>query len=153
MYYSGKPVAAPGGKGFTSSFLATLLPGRSTRERWAQLQEWAGRYRVRLQLHSVTPDSAPVARKGRAWETLLTVLALDPVEHADVGPYVLTGSYTNSSYLRLRGEVRAFGFSPFALNILDAATVHSHNERIFLPAYVDGIDRTIRIVREYALSP
>jgi acetylornithine deacetylase/succinyl-diaminopimelate desuccinylase-like protein len=153
MYYSGKPVAQPGGKGFTSSLLVTLLPGRSVRERWDQLQGWAGRFRVRLQLHALTADSVPVARKGRAWETLLTVLALDPVDHADVGPYVLTGSYTNSSYLRLRGEVRAFGFSPFALNILDAVTVHSHNERIFLPAYIDGVDRTARIVREYALSP
>ncbi len=89
---------------------------------------------------SLTPDSVPVARKGRAWETLQTVLALDPVEHADVGPYVLTGSYTNSSYLRLRGDVRAFGLSPFGLNILDAATVHSKNERIFLPAYIDGVE-------------
>jgi hypothetical protein len=49
--------------------------------------------------------------------------------------------------------VRAFGLSPFGLNILDAATVHSKNERIFLPAYIDGVDRTARIVREYALAP
>jgi len=153
MYYSGKPQSAPGGKGFTTSVVATLLPGRSVRERWEEMQAWATRYRVRLRLLSLTPDSVPVARKGRAWETLQTVLALDPVEHADVGPYVLTGSYTNSSYLRLRGDVRAFGVSPFGLNILDAVTVHSKNERIFLPAYIDGVERTARVVREYALAP
>jgi acetylornithine deacetylase/succinyl-diaminopimelate desuccinylase-like protein len=153
MYYVGRPLPAPGGTGYTESVLVTLLPGRSARERWEQMQSWAGRYRVRLHLLSMTSDSVPVARKGRAWETLQTVLALDPVEHADVGPYVLTGSYTNSSYIRLRGDVRAFGLSPFALNILDAVTVHSHNERIFLPAYIEGVERTARIVREYALAP
>ncbi|MRR13570.1 M20/M25/M40 family metallo-hydrolase, partial [bacterium] len=153
MYYLGEPRSAPGGKGFTTSVVATLLPGRSARGCWEEMQTWAARHRVRLQLVSLTPDSVPAARKGRAWETLQTVLALDPVVHADVGPYVLTGSYTNSSYLRLRGEVRAFGLSPFGLNILDAATVHSKNERIFLPAYIDGVDRTARVVREYALAP
>jgi acetylornithine deacetylase/succinyl-diaminopimelate desuccinylase-like protein len=116
------------------------------------MQEWAARYRVRLRLLRITPDSVPVARKGRAWETLHTVLALDPLEKADVGPYVLTGSYTNSSYLRLHG-VRAFGVSPFALTIADASTVHSKNERIYLPAYLDGVARTERVVREYALAP
>ena len=39
------------------------------------------------------------------------------------------------------------------LNILDATTVHSKNERIYLPAYIDGVERTARIVREYALAP
>jgi hypothetical protein len=153
MYYSGKPRPLPGGKAFTTSVVATLLPGRSARGRWEEMQAWARQHRVRLRLHAMTPDSVPVARQGRAWETLQTVLALDPVEHADVGPYVLTGSYTNSSSLRLRGDVRAFGLSPFGLNILDAVTVHSHNERIPLPVYIDGVDRTARIVREYALAP
>jgi acetylornithine deacetylase/succinyl-diaminopimelate desuccinylase-like protein len=49
--------------------------------------------------------------------------------------------------------VRAFGVSPFALTIADASTVHSKNERIYLPAYLDGVARTERVVREYALAP
>jgi hypothetical protein len=152
MYYSGTPAPAPGGKGFTTDIVATLLPGRSVRGRWEEMQTRATRYRVRLRLRHLTPDSVPTPRKGRAWETLLTVLALDPVEDAEVGLYVLTGSYTNSSYLRLKG-LRAFGVSPFAVNIFDARTVDNPNERIFLPAYIDGIDRTARVVREYALAP
>jgi len=152
MYYSGeiKPDAA--GKGFSMELVATLLPGRSATGRWKEMQAWARAGRVRLGLRHITPDSAPAARKGRAWETLHTVLALDPVERADVGPYVLTGSYTNSSYFRLRG-LRAYGVSPFAVNIMDAVTVHSKNERIYLPAFIDGVDRTARVVREYALQP
>ena len=152
MYYAGKPRPLPGGKGFTSDVVATLLPGRSVRGRWAEMQEWASRYRVRLRVRFLTPDSVPAPRKGRAWETLHTVLALDPLEDADIGPYVLTGSYTNLAYLRIRG-IRAYGVSPFAVNIMDAVTIHSKNERIYLPAFVDGVARTARIVREYALAP
>lgn len=152
MYYSGRPAPAPGGKGFTTDIVATLLPGHSARGRWEEMQVWATGHRVRLRLRHLTSDSVPTARKGRAWETLLTVLALDPVEDAEVGLYVLTGSYTNSSYLRARG-LRAFGVSPFAVNIFDARAVDNENERIYLPAYIDGVDRTARIVREYALAP
>ena len=68
----------------------------------------------------LTPDSVPVARKGRAWETLQTVLALDPVEDADVGPYVLTGKLHELLVPEAPRDVRAFGVSPFALNIIDA---------------------------------
>lgn len=152
MYYTGEPLPAPSGEGFTTDIVATLLPGRSVRGRWEEMQDWASRYRVRLRLRHLTPDSLPVARTGRAWETLETVLSLDPVEDAEVGPYVLTGSYTNSSYLRFKG-LRAFGVSPFAVNIYDARTVDNENERIHLPAYIDGVERTARIVREYALAP
>jgi acetylornithine deacetylase/succinyl-diaminopimelate desuccinylase-like protein len=152
MYYAGAPKATADGKGFETSVVATLLPGSRVREKWEEMQGWAARHRVRLHLVSLTSDSAPVERTGRGWETLRTVLSLDPLEDAEVGPYVLTGSYTNSSYLRARG-VRTFGTSPFALNIVDAATVHGTNERIYLPAFVDGVARTRRVVREYALAP
>jgi acetylornithine deacetylase/succinyl-diaminopimelate desuccinylase-like protein len=152
MYYTGEIRRASGGQGYETSVVATLLPGRSARRRWGEMQSWASKHRVTLHLQRLTPDSTPVARRGRAWETLQTVFALDPLEDADVGPYVLTGSYTNSSYLRPRG-IRAYGVSPFALNILDAATVHSRNERIYLPAFVDGVERSARVIREYALAP
>ena len=152
MYYIGPGKPGADGKRWEASVVATLLPGTSVRATWEDLQAWAARFHVRLRLVSLTPDSVPVPRTGRAWETLMTVLALDPREDAEVGPYVLTGSYTNSSYLRARG-IRAFGTSPFGLNILDAATVHSKNERIFLPSFIDGVERTRRIVREYALAP
>jgi acetylornithine deacetylase/succinyl-diaminopimelate desuccinylase-like protein len=152
MYYWGEPKPVDEGKGFSAEVVSTLLPGGSVRRRWAEMQEWAARYRVRLELRFVTPDSFPSARKGRAWETLHLVLGLDPVEDADVGPYVLTGSYTNLSYLRARG-MRGYGVSPFAVNIMDAGTIHTKNERIYLPAFVDGVARTTRVVREYALAP
>ena len=152
MYYWGEPKPAAGRGELAMDLVATLLPGRSARARWEEMVRWAAPLGVRLTLRHVTPDSVPTKREGRAWETLHTVLALDPVEDAEVGPYVLTGSYTNLAYLRARG-IRSFGVSPFAVNLMDAVTIHSKNERIHLPAFLDGIDRTTRIVREYALQP
>ena len=152
MYYWGEAKPAGRGTAVATDVVAALLPGGSTRTRWEEMQAWAARYRVRLRLRYLTPDSVPAARSGRAWETVNAVLALDPVEDADVGPYVITGGYTNSAYLRLRG-IRAYGVSPFAVNLLDAVTIHSRNERIHLPAFVDGVARTSRVVREYALQP
>ena len=152
MYYCGPVKPAEAGGGFTMDVTVTALPKRSIRERWRSMEAQAAGLGARLRLRQITPDSAPSPRKGRAWDTLMTVLALDPVEDADVGPYVLTGSYTNLSYLRLRG-IRSFGVSPFAVNVMDAVTIHSRNERIYLPAYLDGVERTARIVREYALQP
>jgi acetylornithine deacetylase/succinyl-diaminopimelate desuccinylase-like protein len=152
MYYVSPAKRVDERDGFTSDVVATLLPGRSVRGRWEEMQRWSARHRVRLELRFLTPDSAPAERRGRAWETLHTVLGLDPLENADVGPYVLTGSYTNSAWLRARG-IRAYGVSPFAVNIMDAVTIHGKNERIYLPAFIDGVARTTRIVREYALAP
>lgn len=152
MYYCGEPKPAAAGGGLSMDLVATLLPGRSARARWEEMVRWAAPLGVRLTLRNLTPDSVPAPRTGRAWETLHTVLALDPVEDADVGPYVLTGSYTNLAYLRARG-IRCYGVSPFAVNLLDAVTIHSKNERIRLPAFLEGVDRTTRIVREYALQP
>ena len=58
---------------------------------------------VRLRLRFLTPDSVPRPGRGGPGRRSTPSSRLDPVEDADVGPYVLTGSYTNLSYLRLRG--------------------------------------------------
>ena len=153
MYYASPSRRSDDGRRFSSDLVATLLPGRSVRARWEEMQRWAEPFDVKLTLRFLSPDSRPAAREGRAWRTLHDVLGLDPIEpDADVGPYVLSGSYTNSSWFRAHG-VRAFGVSPFAVNINDAVTIHGKNERIYLPAYVDGVERTRRVVREYALAP
>lgn len=153
MYYASAVAKDAAGGRFRCDVVATLLPGRSVRARWEEMQRWAGPFGVTLTLRFLSPDSFPAPRTGRAWQTLGTVFSLDPVEKDAVfGPYVLSGSYTNSSWLRAHG-IRAFGVSPFATNINDAVTIHGKNERIYLPAFVDGVARTQRIVREYALEP
>jgi len=153
MYYASKFRPEDGGRRFRTDIVATLMPGRSTKERWEEMQRWAAPFGVRVSFRFLSADSRPAPRAGRAWDTLHTVLGLDPLEPgADVGTYVLSGSYTNSSWLRAHG-LRAYGVSPFAVNIYDAVTIHGKNERIYLPAFVDGVERAKRVVREYALAP
>jgi acetylornithine deacetylase/succinyl-diaminopimelate desuccinylase-like protein len=138
--------------GFTIRVVRTLLPGSPPREARDELVRWATEHGLTARDHVVTEEAIASPAAGRGWETLETVLRLDPVEQAPVGIYVLNGAFTSSSILRARG-VRVFGFSPFNVNYNDASKMHHPNERISLPNYVEGVERMRRFVTEYALSP
>ena len=98
-----------------------------------------------------TDDCVASPAEGRAWRAAAEVLGLDPA-HAPVGPYVLSGQYTSSSYLRARG-LRAYGISPFAVSYFDATTIHRDNERIMVAFYLEGLERMRRILFEFATAP
>jgi acetylornithine deacetylase/succinyl-diaminopimelate desuccinylase-like protein len=139
------------GDGWRMELAMTLLPGRSTKEGLALLDKWIAERGLKRTLHFITPESVATPQEGRAWESLKTVLSLDP-EHADVGVYVLSISYTNSAYLRARG-FRAYGISVFNVSINDASKIHHPNERIILPYFVEGVERMKRILLEFATAP
>jgi acetylornithine deacetylase/succinyl-diaminopimelate desuccinylase-like protein len=148
--YAGGIGPGPSG-GFTMRVVRTLLPGSSVKEQQAELLRWMKEHGLSSRSHFVTQDASFSPAGGRLWRTLNDVLGLDP-ERAPVGPYVLNGSYSTSSYIRARGFV-AFGVSPFKVNYLDAAKIHNANERISLPAFVEGVERMARIVADYATAP
>jgi len=129
----------------------TLLPGTPPAVWRDRLQQWAGERGLTLKVNFMTAESVPAKAEGRAWQTLLDVLSLDH-EEAQVGPYALAASYTSSGYLRAKGY-RAFGVSPFNVNINDAGKIHANNERIVLAFFIEGVERMSRIVREYATRP
>ena len=129
----------------------TLLPGSPVKESLLQLEGWIKEHGLTSRPHFVTYDSVASPETGPAWDALDLVLTLDP-EKAEVGTYVLTGAYTNSSYVRAHG-LRAYGISPFNVNINDATKIHNTNERIILPYFVEGVARMERIVREFATRP
>ncbi len=79
------------------------------------------------------------------------MFALDAAR-VPVGPYVLSGQYTTSSFLRARG-LRAFGVSPFTVSFFDASTIHHANERIGVAFFVEGVERMRRILLEFATAP
>ena len=145
-------VSPTGGGGFTMRVVRTLLPGSSVRANRNELAAWAREQGLGVRDHIVTNDAVPSAATGRAWEAFDTTLLFDPREPAPVGIYVLSGSYTSSSFLRTRG-FRVFGFSPFNINYHDAGKIHAANERISLPHYIDGVERMRHFVFEYALAP
>lgn len=147
--YCGEPKPAEGG--FAVDVVATYLPGSSVADGLSVMEGWLKERGLSRRLRFVSKDSRPTPRQGRAWEALTRALELDPTG-AQVGTYVLSGSYTNSSWLRDRGY-RAYGVSAFNINIYDAAKAHTVNERILLPDFVDGVERMDRILREWATAP
>ncbi len=149
--YVGRVEPAKAG-GYTMRVGRLLLPGSPTSASHDELVSWARGRGLTMRDDFVTYDAVPSRPEGRAWEALETVLGLDPYEPAPVGIYVLNGSYTSSPYLRARG-FRVFGVSPFNINIFDAGRIHGLNERISLPAYLEGVERIRRFVEEYALAP
>lgn len=129
----------------------SVLPGSSVQERKDELLSWVRERGLTSRVDLVTSDALASPLSGLAFESLQRVLLLDP-ERAAVGVYVLSGAYTNSSFARSHG-IRAYGVSPFNVNIADAGTIHHVNERIILVFFLEGVDRMKRILREFATSP
>ncbi len=64
------------------------------------------------------------------------------------GPLPTLGGSTTSIYFQDRG-IPAYGFSPIALNIGDAARRHGNDERVFIRDYLNGIEVLNQVVLEY----
>jgi acetylornithine deacetylase/succinyl-diaminopimelate desuccinylase-like protein len=150
MTYTGRVVERAGG-GLSMRLVRTFLPGSSVAAAEAELDAWLAARRLTKSVVLKTDDCVATPAEGPAWRAVTEVFGLDPA-HAPVGPYVLSGQYTSSSYLRARG-LRAFGVSPFAVSYFDATSIHRENERIVLPFFVEGLERMRRIVFEFATAP
>ena len=148
--YTGDVVPRKAG-GYELEVVWMLLPGSPVKAARAEMERWAAERGLALQVRFATDDSVASPRTGRVWEALVRSLELDPAR-ADVGIYILTASYTSSSYLRAHGY-RSYGVSTFTINVFDAAHAHHPDERIHLPFFVEGVSRMKRIVREVATSP
>ena len=67
------------------------------------------------------------------------------VEPARVGPYLLTRYANDARFFRRHGIV-AYGFTPFMLLSVDTMTVAGPNEKIALPAFVEGVELYRQVV-------
>lgn len=65
------------------------------------------------------------------------------------GPLPGFGGYTTSILFRNHGY-ETYGYSPFAMNITDAARRHWNDERIYLRDYLSGIRMFTDVLLEYA---
>ena len=148
--YTGEVYPETGG-GYRMEVLWTLLPGSRVADARERTEAWFAARGLATRLRIASADSVPAPRAGPVWNAMVRSLELDPVG-AEVGIYVLNGSYTNSSWLRAHG-VRSYGLSTFDITIFDAARAHSPSERIHTASFVEGVERMERIVREWATSP
>ncbi len=150
MAYTGRIEERSGG-GFSMRVVWTLLPGSSVAAAEAELDAWLKARGLSKRIVLKTDDCVASPAEGPAWRAATEVFGLDEAR-APVGPYVLSGQYTSSSFLRPRG-LRAFGVSPFAVSIFDASGIHHPNERIGVVFFVEGVDRMKRILLEFATAP
>lgn len=150
MAYTGRIAEEPGGR-FSMRLVRTLLPGSSVAAAETELDGWLAARGLTKRVVLRTDDCVASPAEGPAWRAVTEVFGLDPA-HVPVGPYVLSGQYTSSSYLRARG-LRAFGVSPFAVSYFDATTIHRGNERIVVAFYLEGLERMRRILFEFATAP
>lgn len=150
MIYAGRVEAASGG-GFALRVVWTLLPGSPVAAAEAELDGWVRARGLTKKLVLRTDDCVASPAQGPAWRAVSEVFALDAA-HVPVGPYVLSGQYTTSSFLRAHG-LRAYGVSPFAVSIYDASTIHRSNERINLGFFLEGVERMKRVLLEFATAP
>jgi acetylornithine deacetylase/succinyl-diaminopimelate desuccinylase-like protein len=137
--------------GFSLHVVRTLLPGSPVASARTELEGWARDRGFGFRLALETADCVSSPTSGNAYRAVANVFGLDP-EGAPVGPYILSGQFTSAAAIRARG-LRAYGVSPFAVNIFEASTIHHTNERISLPFFVEGIDRMRRILLEFATAP
>jgi Peptidase family M20/M25/M40 len=150
MAYTGRVVERTGG-GYSMRLVRTLLPGSSVAEAEVELDGWLAARRLKKEIILKTDDCVATPAEGPAWRAVTEVFGLDPVR-VPVGPYVLSGQYTSSSFLRARG-LRAYGVSPFAVSYFDASTIHHHSERMVVAFYLEGLERMRRILFEFATAP
>ncbi len=150
MAYAGRVEERTGG-GFSMRVVRTFLPGSSVAAAEAELDGWLAARGLTKRVVLKTDDCVASPAEGPAWRAVTEAFGLDPA-HVPVGPYVLSGQYTSSSFLRPRG-LRAYGVSPFAVGYFEATSIHHANERIVAAFFLEGLERMRRILFEFATAP
>ncbi len=134
--------------GFKMRFILHLLPGsdfQATRERL--VPDWT--------THGLSISLAPPVGADHGspldhpyFEDLIAVVR-ESYPQATVGPYFLAWSATDARFFR-RGDIPAFGFSPFLIFATDTFRRDTLNERIDLQGFVNGVNLYKRVVYKLA---
>ncbi len=69
-----------------------------------------------------------------------------------VGPYLLTRHANDARFFRRHG-IASWGFTPFAFLAVDSMTVAGPNEKIALPAFLDGVKLYRQVVHDLVVAP
>ncbi len=83
-----------------------------------------------------------------ALETI-TELIQETHPTANVGPYFLVWSATDSRFFRVH-DIPSYGFSPFLMFATDTFRRDTDNERIDLPGFVGGVELYRQVVHRLA---
>jgi hypothetical protein len=141
------PVREAEGGGYEMRIVFHLLPGADFEQVRHRLLPHA-----LLSGFGVTVDSSPASAPSPTQHLLYQTLEQSVRERypsVPVGPFLLSFTATDSRHFRTHG-VPAFGFSPFPFVAADTYSGGHGNERIGLPAFVEGVRLYSELVRRLA---
>lgn len=134
----------------TARVVLANIPGHDLGPDIARVETIAARHGARVaairhrdETIAVTPPDTPLFRllATRASETY----------GCRAGTLLLFRSTNDSRFLRQRG-IKAYGFLPFPVDYFQSLSIHGKDERIRLDWFLQGVDLTGRVVREYAFG-
>jgi acetylornithine deacetylase/succinyl-diaminopimelate desuccinylase-like protein len=116
-----------------------LLPDTDADAFLAELERTLGP-EVTVRVLLTSPPAPPSPTSGPAWDALVETLGRE----APVVPAFKPG-FTDSRWFRARG-IAAYGITPFAIESTETGGIHGADEKIPLPEFLHGVERTRRLV-------
>lgn len=114
------------------------------------LPEWMV-HGVALEVVDPTPATVASSTSHPAFVALSSVLK-ERFGEIPQGPFFIPFSATDARFFRSAG-IPAYGFTPFLILSSDSLTMSGVDEQLALPAYLDGVELYIDLVRRLANVP
>lgn len=144
----------PGSSGLRGLVRISTPPGISPDDFLDPIEADAKRSGIRVlrrESTGVTTASPYMTPSGELVPFLDLIKRVTEARHPGVpfGPLPGFGGGTTSVFFRRR-NIPTYGYSPLPMNITDSARRHSHDERIYLRDYLDGVDSYREVLLEFA---
>ena len=132
--------------GYSMWVILHLLPWLSFEEGWDEL---LGDGVLSTFAYSCDVPHGPLAPSSVEHPVFRTIDAHVRAAHPETvhGPLFVPWSATDSRFFRTHG-IPSYGFSPFVIVTTDTTRTKGPGERMALPAFVDGVDLYVGVVRD-----
>lgn len=125
-----------------------LLPGVELEDAWDQLLPPALVHDVPRRIEEAHPVVEPTPADHPLFEMLAGMIE-ERWPGTSSGPLFVPRNATDARFFRNAG-IATYGFSPFLILSVDTLQMTGANERMALPAFVDGVDLYVELVRQLA---
>lgn len=140
----------PESSGFRLSILVAIMPGDDLDRALAEMLPAWITHGVALHIDTSAPEAVESPLDQHDAKAILSFMRRD-VPNTVHGPMVIPTARTDARILRHYG-IAAYGFSPFLILSTDTLQMKGPNERMALPAYIDGVRRYVDLVRTLVLN-
>ena len=146
------PVESAHGDGYEMRIILALLPGVSLDEALGELLPPWMTHGVALSFDERHGPGEPSSQENPIYVALDRFMQEEAEAFGGThGPYIVTQSATDARFFREAG-IATYGYSPFVVMSTDTYQMKGSNERIALPALIEGVDRYVRLLRALVSS-